>query len=103
VQSVQVSVDGGATWNLATGTSAWIYAWSPTLSGPATIKSRAIDNSGNVQDPPAEITVTVQDATPPTSRITFPTAGATVLAGHLVNITGTASDAGGGLIAQRAA
>jgi hypothetical protein len=26
VQSVQVSVDGGVTWNLATGTSAWSYA-----------------------------------------------------------------------------
>jgi hypothetical protein len=100
VQSVQVSVDGGVTWNLATGTSAWSYAWLPTLSGPATIKSRAIDNSGNVQNPPAEVAVTVQDATRPTSTITFPTAGEIVSEGVITNITGDASDAGGGSVTR---
>src|SRR5262249_22759834 len=29
VQSVQVSVDGGSTWNLATGTTTWSYNWTP--------------------------------------------------------------------------
>jgi Bacterial Ig domain/Right handed beta helix region len=100
VQSVQVSVDGGATWNVATGTTAWSYNWTPTLPGSATIKSRAIDNSGNVQDPPAQVTVTVQDTMPPTSIITSPTAGATVNTGTTVNITGIASDAGGGTVVR---
>jgi hypothetical protein len=100
VARVQVSVDGGSTWNVATGTNAWSYIWRPILSGPATIKSRAVDNSGNVQDPPAQITVTVQDATPPTSTITSPTAGAAVLTGTTVIITGIASDAGGGTLAR---
>src|SRR5262249_14205832 len=45
VVKVEVSVDGGATWNVATGTTAWSYNWTPPLSGPATIKSRAIDNN----------------------------------------------------------
>src|SRR5215475_3091905 len=100
VQSVQVSVDGGATWNPAIGTSAWSFAWSPTLPGPTTIKSRALDTSGNQQDPPAEVTVTVQDATRPTSTITSPIAGATVLTGTKISATGTASDAGGGSVAR---
>src|SRR5262249_18179694 len=100
VQSVQVSVDGGATWTVATGMTAWSYNWTPTLLGSVTIKSRAIDNSGNIQDPPAQVTVTVQDATPPTSTITAPLPGVAVLTGSTVNITGIASDAGGGTVAM---
>ena len=57
---VEVLVDDGATWDLATGTTAWSYDWTPATPGPATIKSRAVDDSGNVQDPPAEVTVTVR-------------------------------------------
>jgi hypothetical protein len=60
VARVEVSVDGGANWNLATGMTAWSYDWRPDMAGPATIKSRAVDDSGNVQNPPAEITVTVR-------------------------------------------
>jgi|SRR5262245_30971206 len=59
VARVEVSVDGGATWNIATGTTRWDYLWTPSLLGPVRIKSRAIDDSGNVQEPPAEINVTV--------------------------------------------
>jgi hypothetical protein len=98
VARVEVSVDGGATYSAATGTTAWSFNWTPSAPGPATIKSRAIDNSGNVQDPPAQVDVTVQDATRPTSTITSPTDGATVLIGTPVAITGTASDAGGGSV-----
>src|SRR5262249_16961561 len=56
-----VSVDGGATYNAATGTTAWSYIWTPTKVGAATINSRAVDNSGNVQNPPAEIGVNVRN------------------------------------------
>src|SRR5215471_6431486 len=91
VVRVEVSVDGGANYSAATGTNPWNFNWTPSSPGPATIKSRAADNSGNVQNPPAEIHVTV-DA-PPTSTITSPKAGETVLTDHVVNITGTASDA----------
>ena len=60
---VEVSVDGGATYSAATGTNAWSFNWTPATPGPATIKSRAVDDSGNQQDPPAEITVTSVPAT----------------------------------------
>jgi hypothetical protein len=98
VVRVEVSVDGGANYSAATGTNPWSFSWTPGAPGPVTIKSRAVDNAGNVQNPPAEIHVTV-DA-PPTSTITSPTAGATVLTDHVVNITGTASDAGSGTVAR---
>src|SRR6266542_5160651 len=59
VDKVEVSVDGGATYSAATGTNAWSFNWTPNSPGPAPIKSRAVDNTGNVQNPPAEIHVTV--------------------------------------------
>jgi Big-like domain-containing protein/parallel beta helix pectate lyase-like protein len=98
VVRVEVSVDGGATFSAAAGTNAWSFNWTPSALGPATIKSRAVDNAGNVQDPPAEIQVTVD--TPPTSTITSPTEGAIVAVGKPVAITGTASDAGGGSVVR---
>jgi len=98
VVRVEVSVDGGATYSAAAGTNAWSFNWTPSAPGPATIKSRAVDNAGNVQNPQAEIHVTV-DARP-TSTITSPTKGAIVLFGSPVTITGTASDAGGGSVVR---
>ena len=94
VVRVEVSVDGGATFSAATGTGVWsFFNWTPSLPGPVTIKSRAVDNAGNVQNPPTEIHVTVSG--PPTSTITSPTEGATLPIGIPVAITGTASDPGG--------
>src|SRR5262245_3235742 len=96
VAKVDVSVDGGATYSAATGTNAWSFNWTPNSPGPVTIKSRAVDNTGNVQTTLAEVHVTV-DA-PPISAITFPTEGMIVKVGIEVAITGTASDAGGGKV-----
>ena len=39
------------------------------------------------------------DTTPPSSTITSPTGGTTAQAGAIINVTGTASDSGGGLVA----
>jgi Domain of unknown function (DUF4082)/Bacterial Ig-like domain/Bacterial Ig domain len=75
VAGVNVSVDGGATWNVATGTNAWSYNWTTTSPGPATIKSRAVDDRGNQQNPPAEITATV--ISPPQVVSVTPARGAT--------------------------
>src|SRR5215510_13246869 len=86
VVRVEVSVDGGGAYSAASGTNAWSFNWTPSALGPVTIKSRAVDNTGNVQNPPDEIHVTV-DA-PPTSTITFPTEEATVLIRTPVVITG---------------
>ena len=98
VVRVEVSVDGGATFSAATGTNTWSFNWTSSAAGQATIRSRAVDNSGNVQDPPTEIRVEV-DA-PPTSTITFPTEGATITLVPPIAITGTASDAGGGSVVR---
>jgi hypothetical protein len=74
VVRVEVSVDGGATYSAATGANAWSFNWTPSAVGQVTIKSRAVDNTGNVQNPPAEIHVTgdvpptVTSFSPPSGR-----------------------------------
>ena len=59
VGGVEVSVDGGTTWHPATGRSSWTYIWTPSTLGSVTIKSRAVDDSGNLETPNAGKTVTV--------------------------------------------
>jgi hypothetical protein len=59
VGGVEVSVDGGTTWHPASGRGAWSYLWSPTSGGSANIRSRAVDDSGNIESPSAGVTVTV--------------------------------------------
>jgi hypothetical protein len=44
VAGVEVSVDGGLTWQPATGTTSWRFSWLPTVQGTVTIKSRAFDD-----------------------------------------------------------
>ena len=48
VGGVEVSVDGGSTWHPATGRESWSYSWTPQATGPAALKSRAVDDSGNL-------------------------------------------------------
>jgi glucose/arabinose dehydrogenase len=63
VTGVDVSTDGGATWKRATGTTSWTFSWTPSGPGSAntsaTLKSRAYDDSGNVETPGAGRTVTI--------------------------------------------
>lgn len=59
VAGVEVSLDGGTTWHPATGQANWSYSWTPAASGSVTIKSRAVDDSGNLESPTAGVTVTV--------------------------------------------
>ena len=66
VASVEVSVDGGATWHIAQGAAAWSFNWSPGALGPVTIRSRAIDDSGNLEVPTG-ISVIVVTSCPCTS------------------------------------
>ena len=49
VGGVEVSVDGGATWHPATGRESWSYTWTPTVSGQVAVRSRAVDDSGNLE------------------------------------------------------
>ena len=59
VAGVEVTFDGGATWHPATGTTSWSYAWRPTRAGTATIRSRAVDDSGRLETPSAGFSITV--------------------------------------------
>jgi hypothetical protein len=59
VAGVEVSVDGGATWHPAAGTTQWSYAWTVAGLGNVTIESRAVDDSGNVGTPTSSGTVVV--------------------------------------------
>ncbi len=59
VGGVEVSTDGGATWRPADGTTSWTYTWTAAGSGTVTIKSRAFDDSGNIETPGAGVSMTV--------------------------------------------
>ena len=48
VARVEVSTDGGTTWNAATGLNSWSYTWTPTTTGAAQIQVRAEDDSVNI-------------------------------------------------------
>ena len=51
VASVEVSTDGGASWDTATGTTAWSYDWTAQADGTHIIRARAIDNMSNLGNP----------------------------------------------------
>ena len=59
VAGVEVSTDGGTTWHAATGTTSWSYSWVAHGNPTAAIKSRAVDDSGNVENPSAGVTVNI--------------------------------------------
>ena len=59
VAGVEVSTDNGATWHPASGTDTWTYTWIAHGSPSATIKTRAVDDSGNLETPSAGSTATV--------------------------------------------
>ncbi|AKG23983.1 hypothetical protein IJ00_24135 [Calothrix sp. 336/3] len=59
VGAVEVSVDGGNTWHPANGRGNWSYDWTPATLGTVTIKSRAVDDSGNLQTPGTSVTLNV--------------------------------------------
>jgi hypothetical protein len=59
VAGVEVSTDGGATWHPASGTTFWTYSWKVGGYGSIRLKTRAVDDSGNVEVPGTGISVTV--------------------------------------------
>lgn len=59
IAGVEVSTDGGLSWQNAIGDETWTYTWSPQVAGTYTIKSRAVDDSINLETPSAGRTVTV--------------------------------------------
>ncbi len=59
IAGVEVSTDGGSTWHPASGRTPWTYTWSASGNSTVTLKSRAVDDSGNLESPSAGVTVTV--------------------------------------------
>ncbi|MBO0721480.1 MAG: DUF4082 domain-containing protein, partial [Blastocatellia bacterium] len=71
VAGVNISLDGGNSWHRTTGTTSWSYNWTPAGNGSVTIMSRAIDDSGNAQTAPTEVTITVGTGQPNTCPCTI--------------------------------
>ena len=59
VAAAEVSVDNGVSWHPASGRETWSYEWLPTQSGAVTILSRAVDDSGNLEQPRSGVTITI--------------------------------------------
>jgi hypothetical protein len=59
VGGVEASVDGGASWQVATGLTSWSFDWTPVTIGAATLRSRAVDDSINLESPAAGVTVSI--------------------------------------------
>jgi hypothetical protein len=59
VAGVEVSVDGGLSWGRALGLASWTFPWRPSAPGAVTIKTRATDDSGNIETPGVGTTVII--------------------------------------------
>lgn len=66
---VEVSTNGGTTWQTANGTSSWNLTVS-LADGSYIIKSRAIDSAGSTEIPINSTSITI-DRAPPTGTLTF--------------------------------
>jgi hypothetical protein len=59
VGGVEVSVDGGASWHPANGRTSWSYTWTVSGFGNFQVKSRAVDDSGNLEVAGAGVIVSI--------------------------------------------
>ncbi|WP_086543663.1 DUF4082 domain-containing protein, partial [Algoriphagus antarcticus] len=64
VAGVEISTDGGQTWQIASGTTNWTYSWTPTTLGPTNIQVRAFDDSGNI-GVPTSVSIVIGEPIPP--------------------------------------
>ncbi|MGX7703709.1 DUF4082 domain-containing protein [Methylobacterium sp. Gmos1] len=59
VAGVEVSTDNGATWRAATGDESWSYTFAPQVAGTYQIRTRATDDSVNLEIPSTGRSLTV--------------------------------------------
>ena len=74
VAGVEVSVNNGVTWNKAQGTTAWTFEWSAGAIGQTTIRTRAIDDRGNLEIAGTGHTVTIANGACPCPHLFKPSA-----------------------------
>jgi len=100
VGGVELSFDGGATWQAADGTGNWSYIWNtPTVAGFYDILYRSGDNDSNLEGT-NNITLSVIEpgsmsfggGDRPKSSVTNLVGGMTVATGSNIMITGTSVD-----------
>jgi len=65
VGGVEISVDGGTIWRPAVGRENWSYTATFTNGGTVNVRSRAVDDSGNLEVPGPGIILTVTSSAPP--------------------------------------
>jgi len=92
VGGVEVSVDGGTTWHPATGRGNWSYSWTTSVAGTVTLKSRAVDDSGNLETPAFGVSVTIG---PALQTITVTPANPAIPGGTTQQFTATGGYTGG--------
>lgn len=63
LERVEISFNSGG-WITAAGTTSWDYDWAVPADGVFTIRSRATDKAGNVEDPGDGVTVTAYRRAP---------------------------------------
>ncbi len=90
VKRVEITIDGGLTWQTVSGTTAWTFPWNPA-DGEYTIHVRAVDDLDHTGY--SEIVKIIIDTTPPEVYISTP--DRSVVSGESFLITGTAYDAFG--------
>ena len=59
VGGVEISTDGGATWHPAAGRENWQYTWTADTAGTKVVRTRSVDDSGNLENPSGGITLIV--------------------------------------------
>ncbi|GLS34283.1 protein of unknown function [Mesorhizobium albiziae] len=59
IAGVEVSTDGGLSWFKATGRETWNFTWIAQATGTYTIRSRAVDDSLNIENVTSSAQVTV--------------------------------------------
>jgi|tagenome__1003787_1003787.scaffolds.fasta_scaffold20985964_2 hypothetical protein len=59
VAGVEVSTDGGTSWHPASGTTSWTYSWVAHGNPTTTIRTRAVDDSGNLETSSSGVSVNV--------------------------------------------
>lgn len=67
IQFVEISTDGGLTWQPATGTDLWEYVFTPSFDGPQTFLSRVTDTNSVQETTPNSIDLFYDNTLPITS------------------------------------